>query len=307
MTETKSIGATNITKTKSYGKFFGVGVGPGQPDLLPLLAVQALQNCQLILCPKAKSASYSVAKRCVSALDIDDDCFETIEYSMEEDRAEALQNYHRLASRIAEKLQEGKNVAYLTIGDALTYSTYSYTVMALKERLPDIVVTTFPGITSYTTLAAKFHWPLGQGKERLLILPCPDSAEELRFEIESHDIVVLMKIGKRLPMVLKTIEEMQIEANCVFGSRLGLPGEITSTLADMLTASLDSGSTAIAEHNGYLATMLIRKEPPEQTWLGEQMGEKEQKEQKAQNAEKEEKVTTSQLANNNDNQQESQA
>ncbi|MDP3506359.1 MAG: precorrin-2 C(20)-methyltransferase [Candidatus Melainabacteria bacterium] len=241
------------------GKFFGVGVGPGEKGLLPLLAVQALKSCPVILCPKAKSALFSVAKNCVAGLGIKEECFEIVEYGMEDERITARENYFSMAKRISAALNSGLNVAYLTIGDSLTYSTYSYTVMALKELLPELEVTTFPGVTSYTALAAKFNWPLGQGKERLLILPCPESAEELRQEIESHDIVVLMKIGRRLPMVLNTIEEMQIADNCVFGSRLGLPGEISETLSSL---------TAIeAEQSGYLATMLIRKHPPDQAWL----------------------------------------
>lgn len=256
-----------MTNNKTFGKFFGVGVGPGQQNLLPLLAVQALQSCQTILCPKAKNASYSVAKHTVSAIGIEESCFETVEYGMEEDRASAQQNYLALAKRIASRLEAGANVAYLTIGDALTYSTYSYTVMALQELMPNLEVTTFPGITSYTALAARFNWPLGQGKERLLVLPCPDAAEELRLEIESHDIVVLMKIGNRLPMVLAVIGEMEIAANCVFGSRLGLAGETTVTLLDLLAKQGVNADDQGLEKSGYLSTMLIRQYPPEQDWL----------------------------------------
>jgi precorrin-2/cobalt-factor-2 C20-methyltransferase len=131
----------------------------------------------------------------------------------------------------------------------MTYSTYGYTMAALRDRLPAVQVRTFPGITSFAAAAAAMNWPIGEGKERVLILPCPDDAQSLRQDIESHDVVVLMKIGKRLPMVLQVLRDMSIGEHCALVSRIGLPGE---TLCDDLGALPDTASL------GYLSTMLIR-------------------------------------------------
>ena len=98
-------------------------------------------------------------------------------------------------------------------------------------------------------------WPLGEGKERMLILPCPDDAESLRADIESHDIVVLMKIGKRLPWVLDLLRGMGIAKHCAFARRIGLADEMLSTDVVNLNAT---------NAMGYLATLLIRKTPREQ-------------------------------------------
>jgi precorrin-2/cobalt-factor-2 C20-methyltransferase len=94
------------------------------------------------------------------------------------------------------------------------------------------------------------NWPIGEGKERVLILPCPDDAPSLRQDIESHDVVVLMKIGKRLPMVLQLLRDMGIGDQCALASRIGLPGE---TLCEDLGSLPDTASL------GYLSTMLIRR------------------------------------------------
>ena len=118
------------------------------------------------------------------------------------------------------------------------------------ERLPGLPHKTFPGITSYAAAASALGWPLGEGKERTLILPCPDTAEELREEIQNHDIVVLMKVGHRLPWVLELLKDMGIAQHCAFARRIGLPGELLSSNVAGLVAD---------EAMGYLATMLIRK------------------------------------------------
>src|SRR5262249_49330673 len=139
-----------------------------------------------------------------------------------------------------------------TIGDSLTYSTYNYTISALLEILPGVPHQTFPGITSFAAIASNFDWPLGQGKERTLILPCPESMDDLKRDIETHDVVVLMKIGHRFSRVLELLKSMKISQHCVFGSRVGLSGEHLSDDLDRLNQY---------ESLGYLSTMLIRRNP----------------------------------------------
>ena len=101
-------------------------------------------------------------------------------------------------------------------------------------------------------MAAAADWPLGEGKERVLIFPCPESADELRAAIETNDVVVLMKIGGRLPMALALLREMGIDEHCAFGRRVGMPEELLCADARGLRAERSLG---------YLSTMLIRKTP----------------------------------------------
>jgi precorrin-2/cobalt-factor-2 C20-methyltransferase len=127
-------------------------------------------------------------------------------------------------------------------------------VAELLRILPGLEHKTFPGITSYCAIAASFDWPLGQGKETTLILPCPDEMEILRRHIETHDVVVLMKIGKRLNEVLKLLKDIKVIDNCVFASRLGLSGEVRSN---------DLGEFVPDDSLGYLSTILIRRDGKE--------------------------------------------
>ncbi|RFB73283.1 MULTISPECIES: precorrin-2 C(20)-methyltransferase [unclassified Herbaspirillum] len=236
------------------GMFWGIGVGPGPAGYLPLAAMQALQNADLIYVPRAKSADTSVALQCLEGVAVAPERLREVEFNMDPDRNVLREHYAQLAQDIAAELQAGRSVAYLTIGDTLTYSTYGYILAALKDLLPVFPHRTFPGITSYASAAAALDWPLGVGKERTLILPCPDDPATLQQEIETHDIVVLMKVGARLPWVLALLKEMGIAGHCAFARRIGLDGEV---LANDLR-ELEAGDRDHAV-SGYLATMLIRK------------------------------------------------
>ena len=236
------------------GTFWGIGVGPGPAGYIPLAAVEALRLADVVFAPRARSAETSVALQCLAGIDIPAHKLREIEFNMDPDRSVLRAHYAALAETIAVDLRAGRKVAYLTIGDTLTYSTYGYVLAALRDLLPDLPQRTFPGITSYAAAAAAMGWPLGEGRERTLILPCPEDAEALRRDIESHDIVVLMKIGARLPWVLDLLRAMGIAGHCAFARRLGLADEMLSA---------DVGGLSATEAMGYLATLLIRKTPRE--------------------------------------------
>ena len=241
------------------GMFCGIGVGPGEPGLIPVIAWEFLKRCDVIFAPRATTKNHSAARRCLPSNEISDERFREVEFTMDSDRDLLCERYAALAETIAAELRAGKDIAYLTIGDPFTYSTYIYTLAALKDCLPELRHRTYPGVTSYCAVAAATEFPLGEGKERVLILPCPDKVPELRAAIESHDIVVLLKIGKRLPAVLAMLQEMGISANCAFARHVGMDDEV-----------IHSGVHGMDPEKslGYLATMLIRKSPPKKRHPG---------------------------------------
>jgi precorrin-2/cobalt-factor-2 C20-methyltransferase len=236
------------------GHFWGIGVGPGPAGYIPLSALDALQQADVVYTPRARNTETSVALQCLAGIDIPSECLREIEFSMNPDRTILRSHYAQLADTIANELRAGRNVAYLTIGDSLTYATYGYVLSAVLDLLPNVPHHTFPGITSYAAAASALDWPLAEGKERMLILPCPDNSESLQRDIENHDVVVLMKIGVRLDWVLTLLREMDIVEHCGFARRIGLPGEMLTNDVNNLHAT---------EATGYLSTLLIRKTPRE--------------------------------------------
>ena len=235
---------------EAHGQLYGIGVGPGPRGLLPVAAVEALSLAAVIYLPRARSAELSIARQCLDGLDLPRSRLREIEFTMDPDRTVLREHYVALACEIAVELEAGRDVAYLTLDDPMTYSTYGYTLAALRDRLPALKATTIPGVTSFAAAAAAMSWPIGEGKERVLILPCPDDMDSLRQDIECHDVVVLMKIGKRLPRVLQVLQDMGISRHCALASRIGLPGETLCRTIDSLP-----GDAAL----GYLSTLLIRR------------------------------------------------
>jgi precorrin-2/cobalt-factor-2 C20-methyltransferase len=215
------------------GMFFGIGVGPGEPGLIPVAAWNTLKKCHVIFVPRAKTMNHSVALRCLPTDEIPQDRFREIEFAMEPDRSVLSARYTELAEIIAIELCAGRDVAYLTLGDPSTYSTYTYTLGALLDRIPNLRYRTFPGVPSYCAVAAATGFALGEGKQRILIVPCPAQMSELRSMIETHDIVVLMKIGDAI--LCANVAEMDPEKS-----------------------------------RGYLSTLLIRKETLEKRHPGAQ-------------------------------------
>jgi precorrin-2/cobalt-factor-2 C20-methyltransferase len=233
------------------GMFFGIGVGPGEPGLIPVVAWDTLKKCHVIFVPRARTMNHSVARRCLPTNEIPQDRFREIEFAMETDRSVLSARYAEIAETIAVELRGGRDVAYLTLGDPSTYSTYTYTLSVLQDRIADLRYRTFPGVPSYCAVAAAAGFALGEGKQRILILPCPAQMPELRSMIETHDIVVLMKIGDRLHAVLALLHQMGIADRCVFGGHVGMVDEMLCANV----AEMDSKNSP-----GYLSTLLIRRD-----------------------------------------------
>lgn len=232
------------------GHFYGIGVGV-TPGSLSVAAWKTLQHADLIYAPRSRVSGASVALAMLDGLDLDMTKVREIEFNMDGDGPRLKSFYSALAFEIAAELQRGKRVAYLTIGDSMTYSTYGYLLAVLREVAPSAARTTFPGVTSYAAAASLTEFNLGEEKEHTLILPCPDDMGALRREIEAHEVVALLKIGHRFPDVLALLRDMGLSEHCVLASRLGLPEQ---RLIDGLN---DFPSNF--ERPGYLSVLLIRK------------------------------------------------
>ena len=238
---------------KQVGTFYGVGVGPGERGLIPVVAWAALLQCDAIFVPRATSQDASTAKGCLPQHDIPEERFYEVEFDMSRDHGSLEERYSTMASSIAGLLREGKSVAYLTLGDSMTYSTFNYALRAVRAACPEAPWKVFPGVTSFAALAAAVGQSLGEGKERVQILPCPENLDDLARRIETNDLVVLMKVGQRLQGVLQLLKRMGLLEHCTFGGRVGMADQILTT---------DLRSLLEQPASGYLSTLLIRNPEP---------------------------------------------
>ncbi len=217
---------------------YGIGVGPGDAELLTVKAVRAIEKCQVVVAPSAEEDGESIALE--TAKEYIKSGTEVVikHFPMgKKDRViKALEAYEFIEAR----LREGKNVAFLTIGDPYVYSTYSHMLKHVRDC--GFEVQTIPGITSFCAAASLVNRTLVVGNERLVVMP----AAKVK-EITDEKYVVIMKVYKHEEEVLDILEEKGFDY--VYASRVGREGETVLTDREEILKLRDYMSLIIANRN----------------------------------------------------------
>jgi precorrin-2/cobalt-factor-2 C20-methyltransferase len=228
------------------GTLYGIGIGPGDPDLLTLKGAQVLSRCRHVFVPKARPATESLARTIAQPHLRPDAVIRELLFPMTGDRSELAACWKESAEAVAAVLRQGEDACFLTLGDSLLYSTYVYLLRALKAVLPEASVVTVPGITALSAAAALTGFPLGEGKAPVTIVPTADDLGTLRRALSLGGTVVLMKIGGRLQAVLDLLEETGRIDRGVFVARAGLEGQrIETDLRKLRHESADAGYLSV--------------------------------------------------------------
>lgn len=232
------------------GKFYGVGVGPGSPDLLTLRAVKVLESVQVICVPRSSADNERVALRVVEEHLPPTAALLEISTPMTRDKDVLEREWTAGAEKIAQCLREGKDVAFITIGDSTLFSTYTYLLKKVKKLLPDVSVESIPGISSFSAMAGLLNIPLAEANEKLAIIPAIDEVEELRPIIRQFPNLILMKVAGKYGAVVDLLTEEGLKGNAVYVSKVGhIDERITFDLDSMREQKLD-----------YLSLIFVKKE-----------------------------------------------
>ena len=209
------------------GKLYGVGLGPGDPELMTLRAHRLIAGATVVAYP-ALAGGESFA-RAIAAGAIAPGAREIVmDVPMSVERAPALAAYDRGAAEIADALDGGDNVVCLCEGDPFFYGSFMYLFARLSGRYEVEVV---PGVTSIAACAARAGRPLVARNERLTVLPGPLPEAELRARIEGAESVAIMKVGRHLSKIRGVIEGLGLTAEAVYVERASLAEEIVCPLA----------------------------------------------------------------------------
>ncbi len=205
------------------GIFYGIGVGPGDPELLTVKAIKAMREVDVIIAPKTEkkdgSVALSIAKEYLKAdVEIVYQVFPMVVRF--EESTEAWEANKR---EIMALLQAGKKVAFLTLGDPMFYSTYIYIYRLLEKEAIDIQ--TIPGIPAFCAIGSKLNYPLVEGNDVLSIVPATADMEKIKKIMAVTDNVVLMKVYKNFSEIVDTLAENDMAKQSVMVSRCGLPDE----------------------------------------------------------------------------------
>ena len=232
----------------STGTFYGIGVGPGDPELLTVKAIDALKKIDVLIAPKTEKKSDSVALSIAQpylkpSIEI---IYQT--FPMIKNFAEETETFEANKAEILRLLRGGKNVGFATLGDPMFYSTYIYIFRLLENCGVNIV--TIPGVPAFLAIAAQIGRPLAFGNDILTIIPATAELDAIKNSLARADSTVLMKVYKNFPEVVDELQAHDMLGEAVLVSRCGLDDEkIIRDVAAHKSDTLNYLSTIITRRN----------------------------------------------------------
>lgn len=246
---TKTPKMTNMT-----GKLYVIGVGPGDPELLTLKAARILREVNVICVPKGREEGSSLALSIVKkALDVREKDIIEAHFPMKKTTAaehgnELQSKWQNTVETVLNRLNQGQDMAFITLGDPSIYSTFFYLYDRLIELSPDLSIEIIPGVSSINASAAKAHISLGLADDKIAILPAT-YIDDIRNILENFDTVVLMKVHRVFDKIIKILEETKLINKAVYISRVSMDDE---RIFRDVTVVKDAGQD-------YFSMVIIRK------------------------------------------------
>ena len=227
------------------GTLYGLGIGPGDPELVTVKAARLLKNCDVVFTVISSHVSSSTSEDVVRFYE-PKGRIERLVFTMSRVREEREAQVRSNAERIIAELRAGKNCAFATLGDTLSYSTFGYILPYVKQALPCARIEIVPGVTSWSTLAARAGKVLAENKESLRVIPAftKDMADKIVFEPDTATI--LLKTYKSRSALTARLRRENVDV--LYGENLTQEGEFLSESLDEIDARKEN----------YLSLMLVR-------------------------------------------------
>ncbi len=246
---------SNISKT---GTLFGVGVGPGDPELMTLKALRVLKDAPVIAAPKSSDANPEAGSNALGiikgtlGIEVEKKMVLELSLPMTKDKAGLKAARDKAAGELAGALEKGHDIAFVTLGDPMLYSTFTYLAPLVRERLPGARIEAIAGVTSFCAAACAAMLPIAEGNETVAIVPSAYDLEDVRKALKTSDTVILMKVNKAMDGIIKALEEESLLDNAVFVSRASrLDAEVITDL-----------KTLKGKDVGYFSLIIVKKGRP---------------------------------------------
>ncbi|UFJ41478.1 precorrin-2 C(20)-methyltransferase [Brevibacillus humidisoli] len=235
----------------NIGTLYGIGVGPGDPELITVKAFRLLQEAPVIAYPKKRMGSKSYAHQ-IAELYVKQPEKEMLGlvFPMTKDEEILAREWSNTVAQVWERLRQGKDVVFVTEGDPLFYSTFIHMMRVMRETHPEVPIKSVPGVSSFLGAASRLGLPLADGDEQIGIIPATDDREAMRQALLAHDCVVFLKVAKVLDMILELLEELGLTDQASVASKVTSAEEMVwEDVRALKGADL-----------GYLTLMVVRKQ-----------------------------------------------
>lgn len=237
-------------RKQEVGCLYGIGVGPGDPELLTVRATRLLSRVPVIFTPQKDGKSKSYARRIIARLvkEPEQRVIELV-FPMKKDASGLTDYWEKATETIWRHLSNGKDCAFITEGDPFLYGTFIHVFEILQKNHPEVSIEVIPGISSINAAAARALLPLATGSERVAILPATYEDRAIRKTLEDFDTVVFLKINTVFDRVLNILEELNLTEKCIYVSRCTTEDEeIIKDISKLKGQKLD-----------YLSLLIVRR------------------------------------------------
>ncbi|MGE3268742.1 MAG: precorrin-2 C(20)-methyltransferase [Chloroflexota bacterium] len=203
-------------------RLVGVGVGPGDPELLTLKAARIIATADVVFAPVRRAGERSMALEIVhSHLDEKRQRIIVVPFP----RGRLGETWTTAARVIDENLSPGQQGVFLTEGDPLLFGSFADVMRALWEVGADVVLETVPGVSSVTAAAAAAGIPLTDHQQRLAVIPATAGLDAIERALRDHECVVLLKVGRGLADILRLLDRLRRLSDAVYVRRCGWPDQ----------------------------------------------------------------------------------
>ena len=235
---------------QTTGTLYGIGVGPGDPELMTLKSVNILKHVDIVFAAASAKNDYSLAVRIARPHIPETTQVKMLPFPMTKDENETRKAWLENAKAIIHDLEQGKDAAFVTLGDSLTYSTFGYILKNIKNLAPKIHIESIPGITSYQAAASRVNLPLVEGEETLMIMSGVNGGGCLRNFNQKPENIVFLKAYKNIDDIVDSIKESDFIQKSVGITSCGLPEEkIVTDINEFSTMPPDYWTLIIAKQN----------------------------------------------------------
>jgi precorrin-2/cobalt-factor-2 C20-methyltransferase len=208
---------------RNSGILYGLGVGPGDPELITLKAARILNSADVVYAAASTKNSYSLAVSIARPHIPDLTPVKMLHFPMTNDQEKKISAWKKNARILIDELERSKIVAFITLGDSMTYSTYGYVLQYIQDLAPKASVISVPGITSYQAASACLNKPLVESEESLMILSGVSGGDCLRKLSVAPDNLVFMKSYRNVKDIVSSLEEFDLIDGSVAIQNCGLP------------------------------------------------------------------------------------
>ena len=210
------------------GTLYGIGLGPGDPELVTLKAMRLMRAAAVVAYPVPDGGT-SLARQIAAPYLSETQTELEIPVPMRTERGPAQEAYDEAAKAIALHLDGGQDVALLCEGDPFFYGSFMYLHARLAGRFPVEIV---PGVSSPAACTAAAARPLCARNEALTILPAPLPDTELRARLARTDAAIVIKLGRHLPRLRRLLDELGLSRRTLYVRHASLPQQEVLALAD---------------------------------------------------------------------------